>query len=118
MLRERIAVVCPLCRKFVGEIKRDAWEDGRIVPERITRGGKKLKEGDEVLCPYCEFPCAIDIAPEDLPKAPPLSVVYTEYGWLPKMDDMSWLSPSLPKWLKKWGRWKSEWDKLEGNLLG
>jgi len=118
MASEKVAIekgtklVCPLCRKTIGEIAKDLRGGDTVMPEHLTIYGKEVKMGDDMICPSCEFPYAVDIASLLDPCVKPVSVIHTECGWLPRVDEIRWVPSSLEASLRRRKRWRSEWDKL------
>jgi len=96
-------VVCPLCRRVVGEFARDLRRGEVITPEHIALAKGEAREGEEMLCPHCGFPFSVVTAIGTL--------IHTERGWEPFGFPTNLLMPELINYLKQKGRWRREWDE-------
>ena len=105
MIRKGTKIVCPLCRRSIGEFTRDVKEGEVLSAENIEIYGKQVKDGDPMTCPYCGFPFCIETTIG--------AVIHTEHGWIPEcVNDM--VMPLLIQFLRKSGLWKKEWDNYLG----
>jgi len=112
-------IVCPLCKKEVGYFKRTLKVGEIISVKHIHIYNVKLKEGEELLCPYCGFPLTIEVSFAqylETRKGYKYLVyhgllIHTNRGWMPfEIIDKKPLT-RLVEWLKRAGRWRKEWGK-------
>jgi len=109
-------IVCPLCESIIGEFEKDLHSREIIGVEHIRLYDAELHEGDEMLCPKCGFPFCVDTHPF-------AALVFveeeTEKGakryWMPFEFPNQLVLPYIIRYLKKIGRWRSEWDKYFKN---
>jgi len=107
VVKKGTKLVCPLCCRVIGRVKKNLYCGDVIKPEHLEVYGKKLKEGDTLDCPYCGFPLLVEIAIVGVTGA----IIHTEYGWLPNVVDDQEVMLSLINFLKENKMWKKEWDK-------
>ena len=98
-------LVCPLCRRVLGEFKRDkyAWEI--IKTGDIEWYGRAWKNGDYMVCPYCGFPVGVTVFND-------AGIVHTGHGWMPKLYDDYVIMILIRDALLRWGMWRGEWEEV------
>jgi len=113
IIKKGMIIVCPLCRRNIGKFTRDVRAREVISEDSMIIHGRKLKKGDEMICPHCEFPFSVDTVVG--------AVIHTERGWLPGVvpeePHGDWLPSEIEYFLKRKKRWKPEWDALRENLF-
>jgi len=106
VVRRGTRIVCPLCRKVIGEFVRDVESGELLGTSNIVIYGREVKRGDEMRCPHCGFPYCVDVKIGNTIGA----VVHTERGWLPESLSTLVMVFLMP-FLHEKGLWREEWDK-------
>ena len=105
MIRKGTKIVCPLCRRIIGEFTRDIKKGDVLGAENIAIYGRQVRNGEPMICPHCGFPFCVETTIG--------AVIHTEYGWIPEcVNDI--VMPFLIEFLKKRGLWRKEWDAYLG----
>ena len=106
VIKRGTKIVCPLCKKVIGEFVRDVESGELLGTSNIVIYGRELKSGDEMKCPHCGFPYCVDVQIGSIIGA----VVHTEHGWVPESLNNIVMTLLMP-FLHEKGLWKEEWDK-------
>jgi len=96
-------IVCPLCGETVGEVAKDLHFGDIVDVDNIRIYGAEVRKGEELRCPKCNFPLAVDTRVGAL--------IHTEKGWMPGRIPTNAFLPFVVAYLQKTGMWEGEWDK-------
>jgi len=103
IVRKGTKIVCPLCKRVIGEVTEDLRSGDVISGKNIRIYGVELKIGDRLLCPYCGFPFGVE--------TPLGGLIHTEHGWAPKLFPDDAFTSLVIGTMYRLGMWRREWDE-------
>jgi len=103
VIRRGTKIVCPLCKRVIGEFIKDVKEEDTLNAKNIRIYGREVKNGEPMTCPYCGFPYCMDSVIG--------SFIHTEKGWMPPLFPDHFIMTSIMEFLTRKKMWEKEWDK-------